>query len=131
MMGVRKTGIPFDKSIKDAGFLFKANYVVNGLNKDIANKEYFDSAKKLDKQFEYLELGDYLYNHKEDKVKVYLYVECLIGRRGYNGFKVCNLYVEAKWMDLDTKTYHKTTSRMSQGEYEKFINMLNVTYLEN
>lgn len=130
-MSVSKTGIPFNKATKDLGFFFKGNYVINGLNEDIVNSSWFDSKKKLGKQIEYLRLDDYLWKHQEDGVKVYLYVECLMGRRGYNGFKACSLYVEATWMDLDTKTYHKTTSNMSQGEYENFINMLNVTYLEN
>lgn len=129
-MSVSKKGIPFNKPTKDVGFFFKANYVINGVKEDIANCSWFDSPKKLGKQIEYLGLSDYLFNH-QDNVKVYLYVECLMGRRGYNGFKACSLYVEATWMDLDAKTYHKTTSNMSQGEYESFIKMLDVTYLEN
>lgn len=135
-MSVSKTGIPFDKRFKDSGFFFKANYVINGLNSNEVNKTtyknklVYDSPKKLGKQIEYLGLSDYLFNHKIN-AKVYLYVENLIGERGYNGFKTCNFYVEAKWMDLETRQYHKTSSNMSQGEYWKLMKMLNVTYLEN
>lgn len=134
-MSVRKKGTAFSKETQNEGFFFKANYVIRGLSEetrklDYMNKLVYDNPKKLGKQIEYLGLSDYLWNHK-DNAKVYLYVECVVGRRGYNGFKACNFYVEAAWIDLDTKKYHKETSNMTQGEYESLMKMLNVSFLEN
>lgn len=135
-MSVSKKGIQFSKLTKDSGFFFRANYVINGLSEETRRLNYhdeliYDNPKKLGKQIEYLGLSDYLWNHK-DNAKVYLYVECVVGRKGYRrGFNACSFYVEAAWMDLETKKYHKQTSNMTQGEYENLMKMLNVTYLEN
>jgi len=133
-MSVSKIGIPFTKQAKDTGLFFASDYVVNGLSEEVHRVNYkgkliYDSPKKLGKQIEYLGLSDYLYNHQDD-AKVYLHVECLMGLRGYDGFRACQLYVQAKWMDLDTKHYHVTSSSMSQGEYCEFIKLFSCTCLE-